>query len=139
MSAKENLVLPDKNMEIVTRSLLKYFRRLTRSEPDEELSDIAMLDILKKCTDVGKVIEAFESSFTTNREAYYPHMFHIDEYNSVIFEALKNYSDELKESKKLLSDKYGIPVTAVNNEIELINSTEKIINERINKTKESRL
>jgi hypothetical protein len=113
-----------KYTDVIKKSLIRYFSKLTRPDADQELSEIVLEDIINECTIIGNAMKAIESPTEKN---HYLTTLDNREYNNIISTALHNYINEIKESIESISKKYGIQITTLNKELDLANDALRVL------------
>ena len=114
-------------IEIIKKSLDRYFESLSKLSTQEGLSELTKTDLKNEC----KLLVEVQSQVEIKTQSPPPYLSLRDNpvYNRVICSALKCYREDLDKSKSNISSLYkaDIPLTLTHNELQLVNEALQMI------------
>ncbi len=92
--------------QIIAKSLIHYFETFGKILTEEELPEIAKIDLINECKVIGKARDEVTSIPKNDEEAGRSYSYTLDDpdYNRVIHAALNCYIKDLEESRNKLSE-----------------------------------
>jgi hypothetical protein len=109
--------------DIITKSLVYYSKMLVKFSFENDLPDVAKVDLINECVIIGKARNELETPPKEPIKDSYSYALNNPGYNRVICSGLKCYLKDLEKSMEKISglcDDAKIPLSLTNTELQLV-------------------